>query len=192
MGRLQNVWICDTHFVFVTLSWISKQTVFASNVMRLPQSTPLHGLLLVSAALSSLSTCRMESPEELYQSNIFIGDLAMHDSNREYILAGSQQSPELSLALSQVGERHCDSHLLHLSAHLSFFSSYSSSSSSSSRSRYAANSWRTVFSRLINSSIRWSQSQLLINCEVERHPSIRVRWVSLMLTRSIVNNVGSH
>lgn len=44
----------------------------------------------------------MESPEEMYQANVYIGDLALHDSNREYILAGTQQHPELSLALNQV------------------------------------------------------------------------------------------
>ena len=44
----------------------------------------------------------MDSPEEMYQANVYIGDLALHDSNREYILAGTQQHPELSLALNQV------------------------------------------------------------------------------------------
>ena len=29
--------------------------------------------------------------------------MSMHDSSREYVLAGSQQHPELSLALNQVG-----------------------------------------------------------------------------------------
>ena len=111
----------------------------------------------------------------------------MHDSNREYILAGTQQSPELSLALNQVSDRQCFGTIpsASFSGAITSFPS-SSSSSSSSRSRYAANSWRTVFSRLINSSIRWSQSQLLINCEVERHPSIRVRWVSLFILVCIV------
>ena len=44
----------------------------------------------------------MDSPEELYESGIYINDLAMHDSSRDYILAGSQQNPELTLALEQV------------------------------------------------------------------------------------------
>ena len=48
--------------------------------------------------------CRMDSPEDLYQTGIFINDLAMHDCTREYILAGSQQNPELNLALNQVQE----------------------------------------------------------------------------------------
>ena len=44
----------------------------------------------------------MDSPEELYESGIFINDLSMHDSSRDFILAGSQQNPELNLALNQV------------------------------------------------------------------------------------------
>lgn len=57
-----------------------------------------------SLSLSPLlfSLYRMDSPEDLYQTGIFINDLAMHDSTREYILAGSQQNPELNLALNQV------------------------------------------------------------------------------------------
>lgn len=45
----------------------------------------------------------MDSPEDLYNSGIFINDLSMHDSSRDFILAGSQQNPELNLALNQVG-----------------------------------------------------------------------------------------
>jgi guanylate cyclase len=44
----------------------------------------------------------MDSPEDLYNSGIFINDLSMHDSSRDFILAGSQQNPELNLALNQV------------------------------------------------------------------------------------------
>ena len=44
----------------------------------------------------------MGSPEDLYESGIFISDLSMHDCSRDYILAGSQQNPELRLALNQV------------------------------------------------------------------------------------------
>ena len=47
----------------------------------------------------------MDSPEDLYNSGIFINDLSMHDSSRDFILAGSQQNPELNLALNQVSER---------------------------------------------------------------------------------------
>ena len=44
----------------------------------------------------------MDSPEELYESGIFVNDLSMHDSSRDMILAGSQKDPELKIALSQV------------------------------------------------------------------------------------------
>ena len=44
----------------------------------------------------------MDSPEDLYNSGIYINDLSMHDSSRDFILAGSQQNPELNLALNQV------------------------------------------------------------------------------------------
>ena len=50
----------------------------------------------------------MDSPEDLYNSGIFINDLSMHDSSRDFILAGSQQNPELNLALSQVSVGHHD------------------------------------------------------------------------------------
>lgn len=57
---------------------------------------------------------RMDSPEDLYESGIFINDLSMHDSSRDFILAGSQLNPELNLALSQVTwlllqDTRCDS-----------------------------------------------------------------------------------
>ena len=44
----------------------------------------------------------MSSPEELYNSGIYVNDLSMHDSSRDMILAGSQRDPELKIALSQV------------------------------------------------------------------------------------------
>ena len=50
----------------------------------------------------SWSFCRMDSPEDLYESGLFINDLAMYDSSRDSILAGSQKDPELKIALSQV------------------------------------------------------------------------------------------
>ena len=47
----------------------------------------------------------MDSPEGLYESGIFISDLAMYDSSRDMILAGSQKDPELKIALSQVSRQ---------------------------------------------------------------------------------------
>ncbi len=55
---------------------------------------------------------RMGSPEDLYECGIFISDLSMHDSSRDYILAGSQQNPELTLALNQVMNKHYKLHTL--------------------------------------------------------------------------------
>ena len=68
----------------------------------------MHPLCLsLSLSPPSLSS-RMDSPEDLYNSGIFINDLSMHDSSRDFNLAGSQQNPELNLALNQVsGQRHC-------------------------------------------------------------------------------------
>ena len=49
-------------------------------------------------------THSVDSPEDLYESGIFISDLSMHDSSRDFVLAGSQLNPELNLALNQVWE----------------------------------------------------------------------------------------
>lgn len=68
------------------------QLKLKGQMMRLPHEDNLM-LFLCSPA--------MDSPEDLYESGIFINDLSMHDSSRDFILAGSQQNPELSLALSQ-------------------------------------------------------------------------------------------
>ena len=53
-------------------------------------------------SLSLSLSFSMDSPQDLYKSGIFINDLSMHDSSRDFILAGSQQNPELNLALNQV------------------------------------------------------------------------------------------
>lgn len=77
----------------------------------------------------------MDSPEDLYQCGIFINDLAMHDSTREYILAGSQQNPELNLALNQVREREIERETLIICYY---------------RKRYVLNNWRTVYKKLMS------------------------------------------
>ena len=46
--------------------------------------------------------CSMDSPEDLYESGIFISDLSLHNCSREFIMAGSQKHPELNIAFSQV------------------------------------------------------------------------------------------
>ena len=38
----------------------------------------------------------------MFQTGLYINDLSMHDSSRDLVLAGTQQSAELKLALDQV------------------------------------------------------------------------------------------
>lgn len=45
----------------------------------------------------------LESPDAMFKSGLYINDLSMHDSSRDLVLAGTQQSAELKLALDQVG-----------------------------------------------------------------------------------------
>ena len=41
----------------------------------------------------------------MFNTGLFINDLSMHDSSRDLVLAGTQQSAELKLALDQASER---------------------------------------------------------------------------------------
>lgn len=69
-----------------------------------PPFLKLKGQMLYLVQLDTvafLSSPTMDSPEDLYESGIFINDLSMHDSSRDFILAGTQQNPELNLALDQ-------------------------------------------------------------------------------------------
>lgn len=47
---------------------------------------------------------RMESLSAMFKTGLYINDLSMHDSSRDLVLAGTQQSEELKRALIQV---HC-------------------------------------------------------------------------------------
>lgn len=49
-----------------------------------------------------LSACSMKSLDDMFSSGLYINDLSMHDSSRDLVLAGTQQSAELKLALDQV------------------------------------------------------------------------------------------
>lgn len=53
-----------------------------------------------------LFTCvcvsRMESLSAMFKTGLYINDLSMHDSSRDLVLAGTQQSEELKRALIQV------------------------------------------------------------------------------------------
>ena len=51
-------------------------------------------------------TLRLESPDAMFKSGLYINDLSMHDSSRDLVLAGTQQSAELKLALDQVRNQH--------------------------------------------------------------------------------------
>ena len=44
----------------------------------------------------------MKSLDDMFNSGLYINDLSMHDSSRDLVLAGTQQSAELKLALDQV------------------------------------------------------------------------------------------
>lgn len=46
----------------------------------------------------------MESLSAMFKTGLYINDLSMHDSSRDLVLAGTQQSEELKRALIQV---HC-------------------------------------------------------------------------------------
>lgn len=60
----------------------------------------------------TLSTCltgehfvplrSIETVEDMIKMGVYVNDLNLHDSSRELILAGTQQSAELQLALDQV------------------------------------------------------------------------------------------
>lgn len=45
---------------------------------------------------------RMRNVETMWKAGLFVNDLSMHDSSRDLVLAGEQQSAELKLALDQV------------------------------------------------------------------------------------------
>ena len=44
----------------------------------------------------------MPNLDAMFQTGLFINDLSMYDSSRDLVLAGTQQSAELKLALDQV------------------------------------------------------------------------------------------
>ena len=44
----------------------------------------------------------LENLDVMFNTGLFINDLSMHDSSRDLVLAGTQQSAELKLALDQV------------------------------------------------------------------------------------------
>lgn len=61
----------------------------------------LHSLLM-HFSFSSPVPCSIETVEDMIKMGVYVNDLNLHDSSRELILAGTQQSAELQLALDQV------------------------------------------------------------------------------------------
>lgn len=61
----------------------------------------LHSLL-THFSFSSPVPCSIETVEDMIKMGVYVNDLNLHDSSRELILAGTQQSAELQLALDQV------------------------------------------------------------------------------------------
>lgn len=54
----------------------------------------------------------MEDVDAMWEVGLFLNDLSMHDSSRDMVLAGEQQSAELKMALEQVSNiSHRDDHL---------------------------------------------------------------------------------
>ena len=49
------------------------------------------------------SNFSIEKLDVMCSLGLYINDLSMHDSSRDLVLAGTQQSAELRLALDQVG-----------------------------------------------------------------------------------------
>lgn len=62
----------------------------------------------MSVLISSSYSCSIETVEDMIKMGVYVNDLNLHDSSRELILAGTQQSAELQLALDQV-ERKTES-----------------------------------------------------------------------------------
>ncbi|XP_070200385.1 soluble guanylate cyclase 88E-like, partial [Littorina saxatilis] len=56
-------------------------------------------------AIMFLGTPIMKSLDDMFNSGLYINDLSMHDSSRDLVLAGTQQSAELKLALDQEQEK---------------------------------------------------------------------------------------
>lgn len=53
----------------------------------------------------------------MFNTGLFINDLSMHDSSRDLVLAGTQQSAELKLALDQVRYRTGSKNLIRTCFH---------------------------------------------------------------------------
>ena len=52
--------------------------------------------------MKTYSFSSMENLDHMFKLGLYINDLSIHDSSRELVLAGTQQSAELKLLLDQV------------------------------------------------------------------------------------------
>ncbi|KAG7271652.1 hypothetical protein CRUP_033976, partial [Coryphaenoides rupestris] len=57
-------------------------------------------------SLIFLGTPIIETVEDMIKMGVYVNDLNLHDSSRELILAGTQQSAELQLALDQEQQKY--------------------------------------------------------------------------------------
>ena len=62
----------------------------------------IHRFCALYRCCHCLRASRMESLSAMFKTGLYINDLSMHDSSRDLVLAGTQQSEELKRALIQV------------------------------------------------------------------------------------------
>uniref|UniRef100_UPI00398EF35B soluble guanylate cyclase 88E-like n=1 Tax=Pristiophorus japonicus TaxID=55135 RepID=UPI00398EF35B len=94
---------------FQTIIGKCSDTIFED--MTDPPKKPLHlkGQMKYMAqwdTLIFLGTPIIETVEDMIKMGVYINDLNLHDSSRELILAGTQQSAELQLALDQEQQKY--------------------------------------------------------------------------------------
>ncbi|XP_077454406.1 soluble guanylate cyclase 88E-like [Stigmatopora argus] len=94
---------------FQTVTGKCSETIFED--MREPPKKPLHlkgQMKYVSQwdSLIFLGTPIIETVEDMIKMGVYVNDLNLHDSSRELILAGTQQSAELLLALDQEQQKY--------------------------------------------------------------------------------------
>jgi 2-succinyl-5-enolpyruvyl-6-hydroxy-3-cyclohexene-1-carboxylate synthase len=78
---------------------------FQSPLISLSATHPILAVSLIPLPLFS-SSSSIETVEDMIKMGVYVNDLNLHDSSRELILAGTQQSAELQLALDQVSHTH--------------------------------------------------------------------------------------
>ncbi|XP_063734777.1 soluble guanylate cyclase 88E-like isoform X2 [Eleginops maclovinus] len=94
---------------FQTVTGKCSETIFED--MREPPKKPLHlkGQMKYVPPWDSLiflGTPIIETVEDMIKMGVYVNDLNLHDSSRELILAGTQQSAELQLALDQEQQKY--------------------------------------------------------------------------------------